>query len=215
VSASSAVDYLYLRQLVFNQSQNVLESSHDYLFETRLYRLLQREGMSRLEELVHHLQRTTGVLALACPRLSPPPELRDRILRQIETAEDRPPSAPRPTIPMLPGFLFVGANDSAGWKQLPIPGASIKLLSVDHERGYAVLLGRLSPGVRYPAHTHHGAEDLFILTGDLHIGDRRLGPGDFHHSDAGTTHPDNHSVEGCTLLAVLAVDHALAKFAMA
>jgi chemotaxis protein methyltransferase CheR len=56
VSASSAVDYLYLRQLVFNQSQNVLESSHDYLFETRLYRLLQREGMSRLEELVHHLQ---------------------------------------------------------------------------------------------------------------------------------------------------------------
>jgi chemotaxis protein methyltransferase CheR len=57
VSASSAVDYPYLRQLVFNQSQNVLEPSRDYLFETRLYRLLRREGMSRLEELVDQLRR--------------------------------------------------------------------------------------------------------------------------------------------------------------
>jgi anti-sigma factor ChrR (cupin superfamily) len=166
-----------------------------------------------LRQMVRDLQRTAVLLALASPRLLPPQELRQRILRRIETVEDRPNLVPPPQI--LTRFLFVGADDPAGWKQLPVPGASIKLLSVNRERGYAVLLGRLAPGVRYPAHTHEGAEDLFILTGDLHIGDRRLGPGDFHHSEAGTTHPDNHSVEGCTLLAVLSTDHALAKFAMA
>ena len=52
-------------------------------------------------------------------------------------------------------------------------------------------------------------------TGDLHIGDRTLGPGDFHHSDAGTAHDLNYSVEGCTLLAVLPLDHELVQFAIA
>jgi hypothetical protein len=56
---------------------------------------------------------------------------------------------------------------------------------------------------------------LIILTGDLHIGDRALSPGDFHHADGGTSHPVNYSIEGCTLLAVLPADHELVQFAMA
>jgi anti-sigma factor ChrR (cupin superfamily) len=113
------------------------------------------------------------------------------------------------------GFLFHGADDPRGWKELPIRGAFIKLLSIERERGYAVLMGKLEAGVRYPAHKHTGAEELYILTGDLHIGDRTLGPGDFHHSDAGTAHEVNYSVEGCTLLAVLPADHELVQLAMA
>ncbi|MGC1463288.1 MAG: protein-glutamate O-methyltransferase CheR [Terracidiphilus sp.] len=50
------VDYGYLRQLVFGLSRNVLDPSRDYLFETRLSRLLRNQGMNRLEELVHHLR---------------------------------------------------------------------------------------------------------------------------------------------------------------
>ena len=53
---SSSVDYGYLRQLVFGLSQNVLDPSRDYLFETRLTRLLRNQGMSRLDELVEHLK---------------------------------------------------------------------------------------------------------------------------------------------------------------
>lgn len=48
----SHIDYEYLREIIFSRSQNVLEPSCDYLFETRLHRLLQRSGMTRLEELV-------------------------------------------------------------------------------------------------------------------------------------------------------------------
>jgi chemotaxis protein methyltransferase CheR len=53
---ASSVDYDYLRQLVFGLSQNVLDPSRDYLFDTRLTKVLRNQGMSRLEELVQHLK---------------------------------------------------------------------------------------------------------------------------------------------------------------
>jgi chemotaxis protein methyltransferase CheR len=53
---SQSVDYAYLRQLVFGLSQNVLDPSRDYLFETRLTKLLRNQGMTQLEELVQHLK---------------------------------------------------------------------------------------------------------------------------------------------------------------
>ena len=168
-----------------------------------------------LRDLVASLERITGLLARAVPPVAPPSGLRDRILRRIEANEMQPASAPRP-IPGFPSaFFFVAAADVAGWKQLPLPGASIKLLSADRERGFAVLLGRLEPGVRYPAHPHETAEDIFLLSGDLNIAGRHLRSGDFHHCDAGTSHPVNYSEEGCTLLAVLSLEHELTKFAMA
>ena len=143
---------------------------------------------AELRDLVRDLQRAADLLALAVPRVELPPGLKDKVLQRIEkttaarafSAEpDRPPRA------AMPGFIFHNAGDDKGWKELPLPGAWIKLLSIDRERGYAVLMGKLEAGVHYPAHTHTKGEELYILTGDLHIGDRTLGPGDFHHADAG------------------------------
>jgi chemotaxis protein methyltransferase CheR len=57
MQTSSSGDYGYLRELVFGLSQNVLDPSRDYLFETRLTRLLRNQGMTRVEELVGHLKR--------------------------------------------------------------------------------------------------------------------------------------------------------------
>jgi chemotaxis protein methyltransferase CheR len=53
---SQCVDYGYLRQLVFGHSQNVLDPSRDYLFDTRLTKLLRNQGMTQLEELVQQLK---------------------------------------------------------------------------------------------------------------------------------------------------------------
>ena len=53
---ATGADYGYLRQLVYGLSQNVLDPSRDYLFETRLTRLLRNQGMSRVDELVRHLR---------------------------------------------------------------------------------------------------------------------------------------------------------------
>jgi chemotaxis protein methyltransferase CheR len=56
MQTSSGTDFGYLRQLVFSLSQNVLDPSRDYLFETRLSRLLRNQGMTHLEELVQYLK---------------------------------------------------------------------------------------------------------------------------------------------------------------
>ena len=49
-------EYGYLRQLVFEVSQNVLDASRDYLFDTRLTKVLRNHGMTRLDELVRKLR---------------------------------------------------------------------------------------------------------------------------------------------------------------
>lgn len=160
-----------------------------------------------LRELVRGFQRAADALALASPSVELPAGLKAKLLARID--DTRP--APRP----IPGLSFLTSQDSSGWRELPIKGAWIKLLSLERERGYAVLLGKLEPGTRYPAHVNAGPEDFYILTGDLHIGDTRLNAGDFHHAEGGSQHAENYSVEGCTLIAVLTTADPLVEFALA
>jgi chemotaxis protein methyltransferase CheR len=56
MATSAGVDYSFLRQIVLRQSQNVLDPSCDYLFETHLSLLLRHLGMSRIDELIRHLR---------------------------------------------------------------------------------------------------------------------------------------------------------------
>jgi quercetin dioxygenase-like cupin family protein len=170
-------------------------------------------GDVELQQLVRSLRNSVGLVSAVIPRREPPANLKAKVLERI--AESEVPGIREPeSAPVTPGFRFLAA-EAANWKALPVPGAWIQLLSVDLDRGYAVLLGRLDRGVRYPAHTHEGSEDLYLLTGDLRLGDRVMRAGDFHHSDPGTSHGENWTAEGCTLLAVVSTSHTLAKFAMA
>ena len=171
-------------------------------------------GNPELLALTRSLQRTTQMLAGTSPAVELPPGLKDKVLRRIEQEPTAKTSSPFP-VAALAGLRFADANDQTGWKQLPIPGAWIKLLSLEKDRGYAVLMGKLEAGARYPAHVNAGPEDFLVLTGDLHIGDRRMGPGDFHHADGGSRHEENYSIEGCTLISVLTTDDPLVAFAMA
>jgi len=56
METSASVDYGYLRQIVFDISQNVLDPSRDYLFDTRLTKLLRNRGMNELDDLVRRLR---------------------------------------------------------------------------------------------------------------------------------------------------------------
>lgn len=174
-------------------------------FENRL-----RED-GELRDLVLKLQRMAGLMARSVKQTAPPPHLKSKILSQIVPAKQIPAVPP---IPEIPGLRFHEAAGESGWKALPLPGAFIKLLSIEKERGYAVLLGKIEAGVRYPAHVNAGPEDFYILSGDLVVGNRRLGAGDFHHADKGSQHEVNYSEHGCTLLAVLTTDDPLVAFAL-
>jgi chemotaxis protein methyltransferase CheR len=56
METAATADYGYLRNLVYSHSQNVLDPSRDYLFETRLSRVLRNQGLSRVDELVRSLR---------------------------------------------------------------------------------------------------------------------------------------------------------------
>jgi anti-sigma factor ChrR (cupin superfamily) len=181
-----------------------LKASEQEAFEAEL------SGNSELQLFTRSLQSAMASFACASPTVALPPGLKDKVWRLIEETEA---AQAAPHLPPM-GLSFALAAGESGWKQLPIPGASIKLLSLQRDRGYAVLLGKLEAGARYPAHLNAGPEDFYILTGDLVIGGRKLVAGDFHHADAGSQHEENHSVEGCTLLAVLTTSDPLVALAM-
>lgn len=153
-------------------------------------------------------------LSLGSGPVAPPVGLRARLLGRLgskaSASAPAPVSAPveaKPAafVPPANPFTFLRNNDDSGWLPLPVKGAYVKPLHIETERGYAVVLGKLDPGTHYPAHSHLGPEQIYMLTGDLHIGDEALGPGDFHHAGPGTQHGVNHSVNGCTILVVLSL----------
>lgn len=186
-----------------------LEGAEARAFEAEM------RGNAELHAMVAELQRASDLMDLASPQVPLPESLREKVMARIKAGD----ALPKPVVPLpiaaLAGLRFDEAAQSRGWKPLPIAGASIKLLSFEKERGYAVLLGKLEPGTRYPEHVNAGPEDFFILTGDLVVSGRKLMAGDFHHADGGSVHEENYSVEGCTLLAVLTADDPLVALAMA
>ncbi len=52
----SETDYTFLRQFILRGSENILDPSRNDLFDARLYRLLQTQGMEGLDELVSKLK---------------------------------------------------------------------------------------------------------------------------------------------------------------
>jgi quercetin dioxygenase-like cupin family protein len=155
-------------------------------------------------------------MALAAPQ-EPPRDLKAKILARIaaapnghETASES--GAPLPSGETFADFKFVFAAEPSEWRKLPVPGAYVKLLSIDPQRGYAVVLGKLDAGARYPQHKHIHGEQIYVLSGDLHIGPQQLGPGDFHHAGPGTAHGVNYSETGCVILAVISTADLQAQF---
>ncbi len=171
-----------------------------------------------LREFTRGLQNAADAVAQASPSVELPAGLKAKVMGRIDelTAAPKSTNQPQRLVPeSIAGLAFMVDAGGRGWKELPVKGTYIKLLSIERERGYAVLMGKLDAGARYPAHVNAGPEDFYILTGDLHIGDTRLNAGDFHHADAGSQHVENYSVGGCTLLAVLTTDDPLVAYAMA
>jgi len=200
------------QELASLHALGALEGAELRAFEVEL------RGSAKLQTLVAELQRTSALLDLASPQVPLPELLREKVMARISMLEPETKSANQPMPPALSALAGLRFDEAAGtraWKPLPIPGAFVKLLSLERERGYAVLLGKLDPGTRYPAHTNAGPEDIFMLTGDLVVSGRKLVPGDFHHADGGSWHEENYSVDGCTLLAVLTTQDPLVAFAMA
>ena len=90
------------------------------------------------------------------------------------------------------------------WQQAA-PGVDVKLLAVDSENDRVSMLVRLAPGCKYPPHRHAGAEELYLLQGELMIDDKMLYPGDYIRAEADTLDHVVWSEAGCTCLLLTSI----------
>jgi anti-sigma factor ChrR (cupin superfamily) len=68
--------------------------------------------------------------------------------------------------------------------------------------GLEMQIVRLEPDARLPLHTHECPEFIYVLEGELIIGDRRLSDGWASVASVGSVHPDVHSETGCVFVLV-------------
>jgi len=167
---------------------------------------LAQAGSEELKEL-NELKRVASMLEQAHGSGQfPPPELKRKIMERIGQEQPgredpNPVKFPAVTHEVIKGFSFLSEAEGE-WRQLPAKGARVKELVADSQSRYTMLLLDLEAGAEYPAHHHLGAEEGFMVSGDLHMFDRVLGPGDFFHAEAGSDHGPTYSEGGCRLLLV-------------
>ena len=94
------------------------------------------------------------------------------------------------------------------WQQVA-PGIECKLLATDMERHRVSMLVRLAPGASYPPHTHLGAEELYLLAGELWIDELKLFPGDYNYGAPGASDEHVWSETGCTCVLITSTEDIL------
>jgi anti-sigma factor ChrR (cupin superfamily) len=87
------------------------------------------------------------------------------------------------------------------WKDVA-PGIACKLLATDPETHRVTMLVRLAAGTDYPAHRHHGIEELYMLAGELIVDEQTYRPGEYRRAAAGTVDHRVWSEAGCTCLLI-------------
>ena len=179
---------------------------------------------------VDQLQRLTGELARLAPAVPAPSGAWSKILARIRAPDpgtgassaresSKPeqdatiqvwkrwgdgsePHGRRSAASIDPSITLVEQNQG-GFEPTGIAGIEVRRLFVDTAADRATMLVRMAPGSSYPAHRHGGAEECFVLQGDLRVGlDTRMRVGDYQRADEGSEHPEQSTEAGCLLLIV-------------
>ena len=127
-------------------------------------------------------------MAAACAPVAPP----DDLLARIEARLDRAATG------------TTSRADAARWVEVS-PGMRVRVLSKSPETRRRTILLDVAPGAIYEAHDHDDDEEIYMISGDLRIGDLDLGPGDHHFAPRGSRHPRATSRQGCVCLIVCAI----------
>ena len=128
-------------------------------------------------------------MAWACAQVAPP----DDLLARIEARIDGVPTAGATT-----------RADAARWVEVA-PGLRVRVLHKSVETRRRTILLEVGPGALYEEHDHDDDEEIYMISGDLVIGDLELGPGDHHFAPKGSRHARATSLKGCVCLIVCAM----------
>jgi anti-sigma factor ChrR (cupin superfamily) len=147
------------------------------------------------------LSEVAAALPRALTLQTPSRSVRQRIMGHAANGQTEQPAGG--TSASLSKALHFIERDE-GWQPHPIPGITVKVLSVDDKTGVATLLIKAAPGTTYPAHHHSGSEGCYVIEGEVLVAGRRIGPGDFHLADADSDHDPLYTETGATVLLVCA-----------
>jgi quercetin dioxygenase-like cupin family protein len=136
--------------------------------------------------LVEQWERWFAPMALGA-EVVPPKGLLDKIEARIRDSGVE-----------LPGTITRRAN-AGEWTDAG-PGLRIKTLNQITKIGRQTFMAELSPGAEYTDHDHDQDEEIYMISGDLIIGDVVLKAGDFHVAHAGKHHPTHRTVSGCVCI---------------
>jgi anti-sigma factor ChrR (cupin superfamily) len=98
----------------------------------------------------------------------------------------------------LPGTVTVRAG-AGEWIEVS-PGLKIKIMNRIEAANRQTFMAWLQPGAEYVDHDHDQDEEIYMIEGDLIIGDLVLNAGDFHVARAGRYHPVHRTRTGCLCL---------------
>jgi anti-sigma factor ChrR (cupin superfamily) len=80
------------------------------------------------------------------------------------------------------------------------PGIEFKPLHIDQARKYNTCLVRRDAGAHYPSHRHREIEELFKLSGELHVEGLVMHAGDYCRADSDTIHGETFTDSGALFL---------------
>lgn len=78
--------------------------------------------------------------------------------------------------------------EGAPWEPAGGDGMWVKRLYEDEERGERTWLFRMDPGARSPSHSHEEFEQVYVLEGSFHDGDRLVKAGEYCARSPGAVH---------------------------
>jgi quercetin dioxygenase-like cupin family protein len=99
---------------------------------------------------------------------------------------------------------FITRSELIPWTRLNKPGLEgiqYKILNLDENRGYMVVLNTFDPGSRFVPHKHLGAVEIFMLSGSFFYDNGKVFANDFMLEAGGVTHAPA-SDEGALMLAI-------------
>ena len=145
------------------------------------------------------LEEVASALGRSVPA-DPPAGLRDRLLARVSRT------------PRVPGRayeengLLIAHSEEISWRTMA-PGISYKPLYRDADRKSDTMLVRMDAGARYPSHHHVQVEELFLLSGDLHVEGQVMYAGDYCRASLGSVHDQSYTDSGCVFLLLASPDN--------
>jgi quercetin dioxygenase-like cupin family protein len=96
-----------------------------------------------------------------------------------ETAEGKHPLAP---------FVIMTNEKAIEWEDTWVKGIKQKVLGVIKASGEFARLVKGEKGVKVPLHKHHTYHHTYFISGELELGEKKIGPGTYLFVPAGFPH---------------------------